>query len=314
MSWFLDNNDTLLLSSREVYGGRYYKADYIEFKNSSDGTNVDNNAFIDTGITDDSTTSWDIIFEFVTLSTENWVAGVANLDVSLYYAYAGTSSGYSWWTDHIAYSTGSPTTGTLITATKQSGGGTYNIPYNIIVGARNWCNTTTPTLNPSNGIARFKVYYFDIKKNGVKVAEFFPAYDPISEEWGMYDVIGKQFHGNAGAEGTFIYGGYYTPESDIVTLTPEVLAFDYDDPPASMWYLNHEEIIVNGLMPEPLIDDQGAFNKCAHLVEVEIPASVTSIGRYSFRETQLKKVKISSNCTYYDTSFPDECVISFYPS
>lgn len=247
MIWYLNNADTLIFGVRnEKYENRYIKADYIEFKNSSDGTNVDNNAFIDTGITDDSTTSWDINFEFVTLATENWVAGVANLDVSLYYAYAGTSSGYSWHTDHVAYSTGSPTTGTFITATKQSGGSTYSNPYNIIIGARNWCNSTTPTLNPSNGIANFKVYYFDIKKNGVKVAEFFPAYDPVTEEWGMYDVIGNQFHSNAGAEGTSIAGGYYPPEEDV---TPAILPYDYNDIPNSAWYMNSSELIVNNMLP-----------------------------------------------------------------
>ena len=36
MSWFLDSNDTLLLSNRGVYGGRYYKADYIEFDEEYD--------------------------------------------------------------------------------------------------------------------------------------------------------------------------------------------------------------------------------------------------------------------------------------
>ena len=249
MSWLLNENQILRYNTQHIWQGRYIKADYIEFKNSSDGTNVDNNAFIDTGITDDSTTSWDINFEFVTLATENWVAGVANLDVSLYYAYAGTSSGYSWHTDHVAYSTGSPTTGTFITATKQSGGSTYSMPYNIIVGARNWCNTTTPTLNPSNGIARFKVYYFDIKKNGVKVAEFFPAYDTVNEEWGMYDVIGGQFHGNAGSAGTYVYNGYYVPSA---FLTPSELPYDYEHRNMSDWYMNSDDIVSNDIIPTPI--------------------------------------------------------------
>ena len=310
MSWYLDNNDTLLLSSREVYGGRYYKADYIEFNVPEGGK-----ACINTGITDDNTTSWDVNFEYVTLSANDYAAGLWDMSQSQNLrSLAGTADGSYWVAENIIYSIGYPRSGTNITATKQSSGSTYSVPYNILIGALNIANSSAP-INPDNGVnAHFKVYYFDIKKNGTKVAEFFPAYDPVNEEWGMYDAIGNQFHGNAGAEGTYIYGGYYTPESEIVTLTPEVLAFDYDDPPASMWYLSHEEIIVNGLIPEPLIDNQGAFNKCTHLVEVEIPASVTSIGRYSFRETQLKKVKISSNCTYYDTSFPDDCVISFYPS
>lgn len=310
MAWFLDNNDTLLLNNREVYGGRYYKADYIEFDTANG-----NRACIDTGFTEDNNTLWDILFIPEILGTDCWFAGSWDLDNNIQ-CMAGTADGSNWYTANMAYYPSTPnTSGTQFIATKQTSGSTYSYPYTIIIGGRNAMRSswTNPSVNNAENV-RFKVTYFRIKKNGNWVAEYFPAYDPVNEEWGMYDTIGKQFHGNAGAEGTFIYGGYYTPESDIYTQTPEVLAFDYDDPPASMWYLNHEKIIINGLMPDPLIDDQGAFNKCAHLVEVEIPASVTSIGRYSFRETQLKKVKISSNCTYYDTSFPDDCVISFYPS
>ena len=135
-----------------------------------------------------------------------------------------------------------------------------------------------------------------------------PAYDTVNEEWGMYDTTRNQFFGNAGGEGTSIAGGYF-PEP--IDQTPEVLAFDYNDPPIAMWRLA-DDIIINGLLPEPLIDYQGAFNKCLNLVHVEIPESVKSIGKYAFRTTALTSVKIASDCTYYDTSFPDDCVITFY--
>lgn len=83
--------------------------------------------------------------------------------------------------------------------------------------------------------------------------------------------------------------------------------------PPSMWELNENDILVNSLLPEILIDDQGAFNKCHNLVEVTIPKTVKSIGKWSFHETALTQVTIASDCTYYDTSFPEGCVISFYP-
>ena len=302
MSWFLDSNDTLLRSSREVYDGRYYKADYIEFNWETNG------GWIDVGLPAYTDTTWYIDYSIEESVADNWIAGGANLSEQVA-EIVGTLDGSSWFTGHGAtynksYAVGVKTRGTL-----NADGIHRTYPYNIYIGCLNWAtDSDNPiTYNPSH----FKVYEFAMSRAGVTQLQMYPAYDPVNQEWGMFDTVSNTFFGNAGAEGTSIAGGYYPAA---VIQTPEVLAFDYDDPPTSMWYLNHEEIIVNGLLPEPLIDDQGAFNKCTHLVEVEIPASVTSIGRYSFRETQLKKVKISSNCTYYDTSFPDDCVISFYPS
>lgn len=89
---------------------------------------------------------------------------------------------------------------------------------------------------------------------------------------------------------------------------------DWQPPyPAGMWVLDDNDILTNSMLPEVLIDYQGAFNKCAHLVEVTIPKTVKSIGKWSFRETLLTSVTIASDCTYYDTSFPENCVINFYP-
>ena len=311
MVWYLDNNDTLLLNNREVYGGRYYKADYIEFDWANNG------GYIDIGMTDGGNVyTWTIDFEYLEVG-ESYICATVYHPSGVTWT-IGSINSTTWYygQGQYSYTIGSSSTSHVanqkIRAVKRPWGGGYPFTNNIFVGAANWSQegTTPPTvLQGSN--SHFRLYSFLITNGSTPIATMYPAYDTVNGEWGLYDTTRQQFFGNAGAAGTSIAGGYYP---DAVTLTPEVLAFDYDDPPASMWYLNHEEIIVNGLIPDPLIDDQGAFNKCTHLVEVEIPASVTSIGRYSFRETQLKKVKISSNCTYYDTSFPDDCVISFYPS
>ena len=305
MAWFLDNNNTLLKNNREVYGGRYYKADYIEFDTANG-----NRACIDTGFTEDNNTTWDILFIPEILGTDCWFAGSWDLDNNIQ-CMAGTADGSYWYTANMAYYPTTPnTSGTQFIATKQTSGSTYSHPYTIIIGGRNAMRTTWT--NPSVGNAenvRFKITYFHLKKNGTWVAEFFPAYDPVNEEWGMYEVISGQFFGNAGAEGSYIYGGYYTPESDIVTQTPEVLAFDYNHPPASMWILR-DDIIVNALIPEPLIDDQGAFAECEYLTGILIPSTVESIGRYSFRDTGLRTVTLPANCTYYSTSFPSGCTVT----
>lgn len=82
--------------------------------------------------------------------------------------------------------------------------------------------------------------------------------------------------------------------------------------PNGKWYRDTNGALKNRGLPDALIDYQGAFNKCTNLVEVTIPETVKSIGRYSFRETNLKSVKIARDCTYYDTSFPSDCRIYFY--
>ena len=103
-------------------------------------------------------------------------------------------------------------------------------------------------------------------------------------------------------------------ENDILTNENLPDPIDWQPPyPSGMWVLDDNDILTNSMLPEVLIDYQGAFNKCAHLVEVTIPKTVKSIGEWSFRETALTSVTIASDCTYYDTSFPENCVINFYP-
>lgn len=105
------------------------------------------------------------------------------------------------------------------------------------------------------------------------------------------------------------------------------------------WYLNEQNIITNDYLPEP-IDDVfsppypatfwyytegenklvldmlpkiGACMGCTSLTDVSIPKSIKSIGRYSFADTALTNVTIARDCTYYPTSFPDNCTVNFYP-
>lgn len=73
--------------------------------------------------------------------------------------------------------------------------------------------------------------------------------------------------------------------------------------------------IVNGVLTNtdiPTTNPIGAFCNCVNLENVTIPESVNYIGPYAFYNTKLKKIKIASNCVYYDTSFPEDCEIEFY--
>lgn len=56
----------------------------------------------------------------------------------------------------------------------------------------------------------------------------------------------------------------------------------------------------------------GAFTYASNLEEVVIPESVKYIGEWAFRFTKLKEVTISSDCQYFDTSFPEGCIINYY--
>lgn len=68
---------------------------------------------------------------------------------------------------------------------------------------------------------------------------------------------------------------------------------------------------LNKLMGEHV--DFGAFANARNLRQVSIPKSCKKIGRYAFRNTQLSSVTIARDCVYYSTSFPDGCVVNFYP-
>ena len=82
-------------------------------------------------------------------------------------------------------------------------------------------------------------------------------------------------------------------------------------------YSNGFMLCINGVndgypcIPQ-LYNFSGAFEGVQTLESIRIPKTVKKIGRKSFAGTSLKKVKISSDCTYYPTSFPPECIIEFY--
>ena len=91
---------------------------------------------------------------------------------------------------------------------------------------------------------------------------------------------------------------------------PEPLDYLTPPYPASMWYLDEENKLMNGLLPEP--PAEGSFMDCTTLEYVSIPESVQYIGKYAFAHTSLTRVRISRTCTYYPTSFPPGCEIWFY--
>lgn len=77
----------------------------------------------------------------------------------------------------------------------------------------------------------------------------------------------------------------------------------------SSWKIENDKLINTDL---PEVTPIGAFCNCTSLTNVSIPESVNYIGPYAFYNTKLKKIKIASDCKYYDTSFPKDCEIEFY--
>lgn len=98
------------------------------------------------------------------------------------------------------------------------------------------------------------------------------------------------------------------------SLFPELPSSAMTKPyPKALWRIGHQinsDYPYHELLPEvPLL---GAFANATNLRTVRIPETVKTIGRYAFRNTQLTSVTIASDCEYYDTSFPDGCIINFY--
>lgn len=78
-----------------------------------------------------------------------------------------------------------------------------------------------------------------------------------------------------------------------------------------LWRLDTSQELQIDQLPQK-VDMLGAFANAENLVEISIPPSVKKIGRYSFASTNLTSVRIAKDCTYFPTSFPDNCEIFFY--
>ena len=92
---------------------------------------------------------------------------------------------------------------------------------------------------------------------------------------------------------------------------PEPLTGSYIQAPYPpfWWYVENGRLTHAGLPEKILV---GAFLGCSNLKTVRIPESVKNIGSHAFAGTALKKVKIASDCSYSDSSFPEGCIIENY--
>ena len=151
--------------------------------------------------------------------------------------------------------------------------------------------------------------YCKIWENGVLVRDYIPAID--NGHIGLWDNASETFYADA-AGGEFITPTWYIDESGELTndklpnsSSPMTLPYPY-----SVWR-ETDNGVSNELIPD--VCGVGAFANATQLRKISIPRSVKKIGEYAFRNTQLSSVVISQDCEYYPTSFPDNCIIYFYP-
>ena len=81
--------------------------------------------------------------------------------------------------------------------------------------------------------------------------------------------------------------------------------------PAPMWYVSTNPNDVKTAVTKNY-EEMGAFRKCSNFSKIVIPVTTKSLGDYSFDLTALTEVQIASDCTYYPTTFPEECEVTFY--
>lgn len=158
-----------------------------------------------------------------------------------------------------------------------------------------WWGTQTEypmIINGQNygGTKRFgldgKIYHVSIwDSNSTLIRDYYPAYDNVTNEYGMYDKVAQVFHSS---------------DTDTPFDSGDDMPFKFVDGKL----IHHRETEMIKL---------GAFCNDSSLSIISIPRSVKKIGRFTFRNTSLTSVMIAQDCEYYPTSFPDGCVVNFYP-
>lgn len=136
-------------------------------------------------------------------------------------------------------------------------------------------------------------------------------------EWGDYSLTELRTDQNSDLDVLDVNPSYPYPASlwyedssgSVTALLPEEITTPTLPYPAGLWREENSKVML-GFQPELTI---GAFSNAKNLKQISIPKSVKKIGRFAFRNTKLTKVTIANDCTYCDTSFPEGCIVSFYP-
>lgn len=93
---------------------------------------------------------------------------------------------------------------------------------------------------------------------------------------------------------------------------PDILEYTMNPPyPKALWRIEQGEN--NGLPFHellPYVPPLGAGCHALNLRSIIIPNTTNSIGKNSFTFSRIRSVKLPTNCTYYSTSFPENCNVT----
>ena len=110
---------------------------------------------------------------------------------------------------------------------------------------------------------------------------------------------------------TWVLRGRYYHDYDWFHVEPSYFANTTCTLSWGRWSIDSNGELYN--IYSPTSTKLGAFANAVSLTQISIPRSCKKIGRFAFTNTQLSSVTIASDCDYYSTSFPDGCVVNFYP-
>ena len=276
--------------------------------------------YINTGIYPGSNVDFEIKFQRVgDLSGWGHLIGAINANSSLLYIFGikqwseflsrkgigDIQFGYYTFTQNVDYTVS--LTGTALkingTTVKTLPTSSFTMDCPLYLFAADYNNV------PNSILPSTRLYYAKIWNSGTLVRDFVPAIE--SGHIGLWDNVSGSFFADA-AGGEFITPTWYIDESGELTndKLPNSSSPMTPPYPYSVWRETDNEVS-NELIPD--VCGVGAFANATQLRKISIPRSVKKIGEYAFRNTQLSSVVISQDCEYYPTSFPDNCIIYFYP-
>ena len=167
---------------------------------------------------------------------------------------------------------------------------------------------------PANDGLQYMDLYLVLGNNGTLYQDYSSAI--ITDEYGNFmgtnDYIVYEYCKVIYERGEFHEAIPHLLTEDMPANIPELFTSDYPD---ILWRV--DGTTNKGMIYSPLIVDRlpmGAFYSATKFKNVIIPKSCLNIGPDTFSETQLKSVTISFNCNYSENSFPQDCVVHFYPN
>lgn len=276
--------------------------------------------YIDTGVIGSSSITVEIVFQrHGTYSSWGHIIGATTADTSVnmifgiheWYEYllkrgrGDIMTAYYTFSEGLMYTVNFNTSALIINGTtvKTFDSQTFTTNLNLYLFCTNFGGT------PNALLPSCRLYSCKIWDNGTLIRDFVPVIN--NGEIGLWDNANNTMYTNDGT-GEFTVPTWYVDESGALTNDdiPELLPQMEQPYPDAAWRIDDEQL-TNGLLPDNAL--VGAFANATQLRKVSIPRSVKKIGEYAFRNTQLSSVVIARDCVYYSTSFPDNCIINFYP-